>query len=123
VFELLLNTKKGKLVTEQIRPSSITLHAPHLLDLEILQVMRRYVHKKKIPNDRAAAAVFDLRQLDIARYSHEPFIPRIWALRHNLTSYDAAYVTLAETIDAPLLTLDARLAASTGHQAKIICPS
>jgi predicted nucleic acid-binding protein len=121
VFELLLNTRFGKMVAEKIRPPGVTLHAPHVLDLEIIQVLRRYVRNEMISEKRAAQAVFDLQQLDLVRYPHEALVPRIWALRHNLTAYDAAYVALSEAMDAPLITLDKRLAASSGHRAEIVC--
>ena len=64
-------------------------------------------------------ALEHLQQFDLARYSHEPFLPRIWDLRSNLTAYDAAYVSLAESLDAPLLTCDAKLATAPGTSARI----
>ena len=64
-------------------------------------------------------ALSDLADFPLHRYGHEFMLPRIWELRDNLTAYDAAYVALAEALDAPLLTRDARLAAAPGHRARI----
>jgi predicted nucleic acid-binding protein len=68
---------------------------------------------------RAALALEDLRALGITRYAHEPLLDRIWQLRANTTAYDAAYLALAEGLDAPLLTFDGRLANAPGHRAQI----
>jgi predicted nucleic acid-binding protein len=65
---------------------------------------------------RAIAALLDLR---IRRYPHEPLLQRIWALRNNLTAYDGAYIALAEALDAPLVTLDRRMAKGGGRFAKV----
>jgi predicted nucleic acid-binding protein len=119
VIELLLNTQLGQRVAERIAPTDVTLHAPHLIDLEVAQVMRRFVAAGTVGIDRSARAIDALRQLDIARYAHEPFLARIWSLRPNLTAYDAAYVSLSETLGATLLTCDGKLAGSTGHVARI----
>jgi predicted nucleic acid-binding protein len=69
--------------------------------------------------ERGEVALQDLLALDVHRYSHEPLLARIWELRANLTAYDAAYIALAEVLDAPLLTLDARLARASGHLARV----
>lgn len=96
-----------------------TLHAPHLLDVEVAQVIRRYVANREIDSERGRAALTDLADFPLRRYPHDFLLPRIWDLRNNLTAYDAAYVALAEVLDAPLLTRDRRLAAATGHRAQI----
>ena len=96
-----------------------SLHAPHLLDLEIVQVLRRYRRNGELQAARAAEALEDLRDLPLVRYPHAPFVPRIWQLRDSLTAYDAAYVALAEALEAPLITRDSRLASAHGHRAKI----
>ncbi len=96
-----------------------SLHAPHLIDLEVAQVLRRYVASQEIPAVRAGQALDDFRRIPITRYPHAVLLPRIWQLRERLTAYDAAYVALAEAIDAPLLTADARLGRSHGHDARI----
>jgi predicted nucleic acid-binding protein len=95
------------------------LHAPHLIDLEIASALRRLCGAGALGDDRARDAITDLHDLNVRRYPHDPLLPRIWELRDNLTAYDAAYVALAETLEAPLLTADRRLAASPGHEAEI----
>lgn len=93
--------------------------APHLLDLEVLQVLRRLVTRALMTEDRANDARHDLADLTIRRFPHVPLRERIWDLRANITAYDAAYVALAELLDVPLITCDARLAHSIGHHARI----
>lgn len=90
------------------------LHAPHLVDLEVLSVLRRAVAARKLDARRAKLAIDDLVDLRLTRYPHVPFVRRIWELRENLTPYDAAYVALAEELDCPLVTADARLAQAPG---------
>ncbi|NIM52460.1 MAG: PIN domain-containing protein [Gemmatimonadales bacterium] len=119
VIELLLNTKAGQRVAEAITPPEVSLHAPHLLDVEVALALRRYVQARTISTDRAELALEHLGQLGVTRHGHEELLPRIWALRDNLTAYDAAYVVLAEALAAPLLTLDTRLAEAPGHQARV----
>jgi len=119
VLELLLNTEGGSLVRDRISNQAESLHAPHLLSVEVTQVLRRYVAAQSIGVEIAAAALADLAALDIARYAHEPFLGRVWELRDNVTAYDAVYLALAEILDAPLLTFDGRLAASPGHLASV----
>jgi predicted nucleic acid-binding protein len=82
-------------------------------------VIRRYAANGEIDGDRGLSALTDLADLPLRRYPHGFLLPRIWALRNNLTAYDAAYVALAEALDAPLLTRDRRLAAAAGHRAQI----
>jgi predicted nucleic acid-binding protein len=109
VLELLLVTDKGDRVAERIAAPEETLHAPHLLDLEVAQVLRRYVARNQLDAVRAGQAIEDLRDLDLNRYPHDVLLARIWELRQNATAYDAAYLALAEALGAPLLTTDARL--------------
>ena len=113
-LELLLNTETGKEAAERIASPLETLHAPHLIDLEIAQALRRYVGRAIIEEDRARLALDHLAELDLLRYPHEPLLGRIWKLRANFTAYDAAYLSLAEALDATLLTCDARLAQAPG---------
>jgi len=95
------------------------LHAPHLIDLEVLSVLRRLVATGKLSPEAASMARGQFDDLGIERYSHVGLGDRIWALRGNLTAYDAAYVALSEWLGLPLVTSDARLARSSGHAATI----
>lgn len=90
-------------------------HAPYLLDLEVANALRKLAARQRITEELAASGLEQFRRLDITRYPHEPFLTRIWELRHHLSSYDAAYVALAEALDAPLITFDARLADAPSH--------
>jgi predicted nucleic acid-binding protein len=121
VLELLLNTDGGEQVRARIADPDESLHSPHLLAVEVTQVIRRYEATRSISADVAVAALDDLAALDIARYAHEPLLSRVWELRDNVTAYDAVYLALAEVLDAPLLTFDRRLAAAPGHAASIEC--
>lgn len=90
------------------------LIAPHLLDVEVVSAWRRLAAAGHLDERRAAFARADLRSLPLQRVPHAPLLERCWELRANLTSYDASYVALAELIDAPLVTADAKLAATPG---------
>jgi predicted nucleic acid-binding protein len=120
VIELVLNTRNGSLVGERISDPGESLHAPHLLSVEVAEVVRRYVAADSIGAEVGEAALADLATLDIARYEHEPLLPRVWELRANLTAYDAVYLALAEVLDAPLVTFDARLGTAPGHMAHVV---
>lgn len=109
LLDLLLVTDKGGEIAERIAAPEETLHAPHLIDLEVAQVLRRYVARRQLDEARASQALEDLLDLDLNRYPHDLLLGRIWELRHNASAYDAAYLALAETLGAPLLTSDARL--------------
>ncbi len=89
---------------------STSLHAPELLDLEILSVLRRLAATGRIAEKRAVRAVDDLLDLAVLRYSHHAFSWRIWELRQNLTPYDASYVALAEALACTLVTADRAIA-------------
>jgi predicted nucleic acid-binding protein len=95
------------------------LHAPHLIDTEVLHALRRMTRTGAISEERVADARGDFAELALARYPHEPLSDRVWELRHNLTAYDATFVALAEALGAPLVTCDARLASASGHRARI----
>lgn len=117
-MEWLLGLPLAARVGERLRPDE-TLHAPHLLAVEVAQVVRRYMARGEVGEERGAQAIGDLADLDVAHHPHEPLLPAMWRLRANLTAYDAAYVSLAEVLDAPLLTLDAGLARAPGHGARV----
>jgi predicted nucleic acid-binding protein len=95
------------------------LHAPHLLDVELLHALRRLVAAGQLSEDRAADARADFADLTVARYGHGLLADRIWELRRDLTAYDATFVALSEALDAPLVTCDRRLAATPGHRARV----
>jgi predicted nucleic acid-binding protein len=95
------------------------LHAPHLVDTEVLHALRRMSRHGQLSEERATDALSDFAELTIVRYPHEPLNDRVWELRHNLTAYDATFVALAEALDAPLITCDGRLAAARGHRAHL----
>ena len=90
------------------------LHAPHLIDVEILHALRGLVRGGKLSADRAYDVRTDVEALAITRYGHEPLADRVWALRDNLTAYDAVFIALSEALEVPLITCDARLAAARG---------
>ena len=117
-IELLLNTAAGARISARLLASGETLHAPHLIDLEVAQVLRRYARSGELDAGRGAQALDDLADLAINRYPHDVFLPRIWELRHSVTAYDAAYIALAEALDAPLVTRDSALA-SAPHRARV----
>ena len=118
-LEVLLRTDKGVRAFERMVQPGETLHAPHLIDVEIAQVLRRYALTGQVNATRCEQAIEDWRAFRVHRYPNEPLLDRLWALRDNLTAYDAAYVALAEAMDAPLLTSDSRIAKAPGHSAKI----
>ena len=115
----LLQTNSGQRIERRIYAHSETLHAPHLLDLEVTQVLRRLTQQGVVSGTRAAEAVHDLVDLRLTRYPHIVLLPRIWQLRHNFSAYDAAYIVLAEKLGAPIITRDGRLASASGHGATI----
>ena len=93
--------------------------APQVIDLEFLQALRRLVRLGELGLDRAVDARRDFGELNVSRIAHEPLADRIWALRDNLSAYDAAYVALAEIASVPLVTSDAALAGAPGLHAAI----
>jgi predicted nucleic acid-binding protein len=95
------------------------LHGPHLIDTEVLHALRRMTIAGTLSNDRAADARNDFAELALVRYPHQPLSDRVWALRHNVTAYDATFVALAEALGVPLVTCDARLASAPGHRAQV----
>jgi predicted nucleic acid-binding protein len=115
----LLQTPAGQRIEARIYSKNETLHAPHLLDLEVAQVLRRLARQELVSARRAEEAMRDLLDLRMTRYSHLVLLPRIWQLRHNFSAYDAAYIVLAEELGAPLMTRDSRLASAPGHAATV----
>ena len=115
---LLLTPAAGRIGTRLFAPGE-TLHAPHLIDVEVAQALRRYSLGDKLDPARAQTALEDFAAFRMIRYPHTFFLSRIWQLRLNVTAYDAVYLALAERLKAPLLTRDAALTRSSGHRAQI----
>ena len=119
-IEWLIKSPTGTKVDRRLFSSPPpTLHVPHLLDVEITQVLRRYVREKTMTTSRGEEALQDLRDLPLNRYPHDILMPRVWELRAVLTAYDAVYVALAELLDAPLLTCDRKVALGSVHRATV----
>jgi predicted nucleic acid-binding protein len=119
LLEVLLRTPASAAIQARLFQDGEGLHAPALLDLEVAQVLRRYVARGEVTLARAGASLDLLLALPVQRYAHDALLPRVWALRDNLTAYDAAYVALAEALRAPLVTCDARLAGAPGVAATV----
>jgi predicted nucleic acid-binding protein len=96
-----------------------TLHIPHLFEIEVLYALRSLTLRGTVSSERARLALDRLRDTRFVRYPHTAVTERIWELRENLTAYDAAYIALAEALDAPLVTTDARLARASGIRAAV----
>ena len=118
-IEWLLQTPLGERIDARLFSPRVGLHAPHLLDIEVAQVLRRYAAAGSITASRGGEALEDLLALPLTRYPHEILLDRVWELRVNLTAYDAVYVALAELLDAGLVTCDRRIAAAPGHRAAV----
>jgi predicted nucleic acid-binding protein len=119
ITEFLLQTPLGTRVEQRLFRADEELHAPHLLDVEVVQALRCLVRTGDVLSARAEEALDDLATLAIRRHSHFDLLSRVWELRDNLTAYDAIYVVLAEATDAILVTCDARLGGVSGQDAQI----
>ena len=104
---------------ERALDASERIHAPHLLDIEVTQVLRRLVQRKEITIVRARQALDDFVQLLVERHEHQSLLPRVWQLRDSLSAYDGAYVALAEALGVVLATADARLSRVSGVHCQI----
>jgi predicted nucleic acid-binding protein len=107
----------GDLVRRRLRGESLA--APELVDLEVVSVLRKQLAIGALDGRRAGLALTDLADLPLRRVPHLPLLARCWQLRDNLTVYDAAYVALAEVLDAPLVTADSRLGRAPGTTCQI----
>ena len=117
---MLLNLDEGSAaIRERMGKSNGGLHVPHLFDVEVLHAIRRHALRGTLTIAQGYQASEALRSMRATRYPHAALLSRIWELRDNLTAYDAAYVALAETLDTPLVTKDARLARASGHRAAV----
>ncbi|SRR6266545_2248034 len=106
-------------ITERIRSEAPEVAAPHLIDAEVGQVLRRFVRAGQLDAVRAKQAIEDLLAMPIVRYPHGPLLQRAFELRENATVYDALYLALAEALDAPLITRDGALDTVPGCRAQV----
>jgi predicted nucleic acid-binding protein len=119
LIEILLQTPLGARHTDRVLDSNESLHAPHLLDVEALQAIRRLTLARQISAVRAETALITLLDLPLHRHDHVPLLGRVWQLRASMTAYDATYIALAEGLPAVLFTADGRLARAHGHRAHV----
>jgi predicted nucleic acid-binding protein len=119
LLEFLLQTPLGARVEARLFRNEDELHSPHLIDVEVTQGLRRLVRAGEVSSDRAAEAIADLVDLDLHRHAHFDLLTRAWKLRENVTAYDAMYVTLAEALDATVVTCDIPLSKAPGHRVTI----
>ena len=119
LLEVLLQTSRSQAASNRLFRTGEILLAPHLIDVEIAQVLRRYNAAGEMDDRRCREALADLADMPLVRYPHEFLLPRVWELRHNVTAYDAVYVALSEALDAPLVTRDSGLASAPGHEATV----
>jgi predicted nucleic acid-binding protein len=117
--ELVLRTPLAERIAALVLDASEQLHAPHLIDIEVAQVLRRLAQAAELTPARAALALADFCDLAIERHAHGVLLRRVWSLRTVMSAYDASYVALAEALAAPLVTCDGRLARAPGHTAEI----
>jgi predicted nucleic acid-binding protein len=121
LIEWLLQTPKAAAVEARLfsKTAQPRWHVPHLLDIEVAQVLRMQVTKGTMSEARGQEAIDDLLDLPLVRYPHDFLLSRVRELRNNLTAYDAVYVALAEALEFPLVTCDAKIAGAPGHHAQV----
>lgn len=119
LLEFLLQTSIGVRVEERIFRDADELHAPHLVDVEVVQGLRRLVRMGEVSSGRADEAIVDLADLDLHRHPHVDLLGRAWKLRDNVSAYHAMYVALAEALEATVVTCDRPLAKAPGRGTRI----
>lgn len=107
ILEILKQTPTGIEIAPSLAKAE--LHAPHLIDLEIVNALRRWEMLREMSHSDVQQALEAFLETRIVRHNHTHLLQQIWSLRNNLTAYDAAYLALARTLDAELLTMDAGL--------------
>ena len=110
IIDVLLRKPSARELKQRFLAEREKLQAPHLIDLEVLQVIRRFARLGDIDVQRARFAIDDHQQLPIERHRHDTLLGLIWQLRNNFTAYDAIYVALGIALDATLITADKPLA-------------
>ena len=119
ITEFLLQTELGSRVEQRLYRDDEDLHAPHLLDVEVLSALRRLARSGEVKPDRAEEAIDDLMLLRIIRQGHVDLVSRAWQLRQSVTAYDAVYLALAESLDATVVTCDRPFASASRRTARI----
>ncbi|HEV7806626.1 MAG TPA: type II toxin-antitoxin system VapC family toxin [Solirubrobacteraceae bacterium] len=120
LVEYLVGLERRQAVRTHILADAGALWAPHLVDAEVGHVLRRAVDRGYVTPAAAGEALVDLARFPLRRAAHVGLLERAWQLRDNVSFYDALYVALAERLDEPLLTLDARLATAPGVSAEVL---
>jgi len=119
ILELLLNRPAAASLRPTLFADGETLHAPYLVDVEVLQVLRRYSMSGVLTDERSMLAIQAHLALPIERYPHDPLLKRAWEMRANVTAYDAMYVALAQALGATLVTADAKLAKAVAKTIRV----
>jgi predicted nucleic acid-binding protein len=120
ILEVLLNAAASAAVRSHLFAFGQTIHIPHLTDVEVVHVLRRYARMNSLSAMRAQMALHDYLDMPMVRYPHDVLLRRMWQLRQNASAYDAAYLALAEALDAPFVTCDRALSSIPGHRAKVV---
>jgi predicted nucleic acid-binding protein len=115
LLEVLLRSERSDAVARRILASKGALHAPHLIDLEVAQVVRRFARRNEVNEARVREVFADLADFRLVRHPHQFLLPLIWGLRDHLTAYDAAYLALAHALQTTLVTCDKALANVPGY--------
>ena len=118
VVELLTNGTLANSIRRDLFRRDESFIVPHLIDVEVVSAIRRLVAGRRAGADRSDQFLTELAALPAERYSHTPLLGRIWELRHNFTACDAAYIALAEAMNAVLYTCDEKLC--KGHRARVV---
>lgn len=119
LVEYLTESERGQQVSRRLKGEAGWLWAPAVIDAEVGHALRAGVRRRAITSPLAEQALEDLMAMQLERVSHRFLSERAWQLRDNLSFYDGLYVALAEALDAPLLTFDARLGKAPGMVAEV----